>query len=100
MRPRLDVHLKYAWNNRAGVIFFLTLQVTAVVMHLGEIKFKQKSSKDDQAQPTDKASGDKVAKLLGLETSLLFENFVKPKIKVNTTHYNRISGGKLSSLFC
>ena len=65
-------------------------------MHLGEIKFKQKSSKDDQAQPTDKASGDKVAKLLGLETSLLFENFVKPKIKVNTTHYNRISGGKLS----
>ena len=60
----------------------LSFQVTAVVMHLGEIKFKQKSSKDDQAHPDGGSSGDKVAKLLGLETSLLYENFVKPRIKV------------------
>ena len=53
-----------------------------MVMHLGEIKFKQKSSKDDQAHPDGGSSGDKVAKLLGLETSLLYENFVKPRIKV------------------
>ena len=57
-------------------------KVTAVVMHLGEMKFKQKSSKDDQAQPDGTEAGDKVAKLLGLETQVLYENFVRPKIKV------------------
>ena len=69
-------------------------------MHLGEIKFKQKSSKDDQAQPNDKASGDKVAKLLGLETSLLFENFVKPKIKVNISIQVVLKKAPFSAMIC
>ena len=40
-------------------------QVTAVVMHLGEIKFKKKSGKDDQAQPDGTEAGGNIAKLLG-----------------------------------
>ncbi len=34
-------------------------------MHLGEFKFKQKSSKDDQAVADETAAAAKVAKLLG-----------------------------------
>ena len=44
---------------------FLPSQVTSVVMHLGEMKFKQKSSKDDQAVGDETAAAEKVAKLLG-----------------------------------
>ena len=40
-------------------------QVTATVMHLGEMKFKQKSSKDDQAAPDGTDAGKKIATLLG-----------------------------------
>ena len=39
--------------------------MTAVVMHLGEIKFKKKSGKDDQAQPDGTEAGGNIAKLLG-----------------------------------
>ena len=34
-------------------------------MHLGEMKFKKKSGKDDQAQPDGTEAGANVAKLLG-----------------------------------
>ena len=34
-------------------------------MHLGEIKFKKKSGKDDQAQPDGTDAGGNIAKLLG-----------------------------------
>ena len=34
-------------------------------MHLGEIKFKKKSGKDDQAQPDGTDAGANIAKLLG-----------------------------------
>lgn len=42
-------------------------KVTSVVMHLGEIKFKAKSSKDEQAVQDESnfPMGEKVAKLLG-----------------------------------
>ena len=46
-------------------IFSPFWQVTSVVMHLGEMKYKQKSSKDEQAIPDEEAAGGKVAKLLG-----------------------------------
>jgi len=35
-------------------------------MHLGEFKFKQKSSKDEQAVSDESVAGGKVAKLLGM----------------------------------
>ena len=34
-------------------------------MHLGEMKFKQKSSKDDQAAPDGTEAAKKVATLMG-----------------------------------
>lgn len=40
-------------------------KVTAVVMHLGEMKFKTKSSKDDQAVADESEAGGRVATLLG-----------------------------------
>ena len=51
-------------KNKNNVHTFL-LKVTAVVMHLGEMKFKKKSGKDDQATPDGTETGDNVAKLLG-----------------------------------
>ena len=51
---------------------YLIVQVTAVVMHLGEIKFKKKSGKDDQAQPDGTEAGANVAKLLGKNSMLSF----------------------------
>lgn len=40
-------------------------KITAVVMHLGEFKFKQKSSKDEQAVSDETKNCATVAKLLG-----------------------------------
>ena len=57
-------------------------KLTACVMHLGEMKFKKKSSKDDQAEADEEKSGKNIAQLLGLEADNLYENFVRPKIKV------------------
>lgn len=59
-------------------------KVTAVVMHLGEMKFKKKSTKDDQATADGTEAGKKVASLLGLTVDDLYENFERPKIKVGS----------------
>ena len=40
-------------------------KVTSVVMHLGEMKFKKKSAKDDQAAADGTDAGKKIATLLG-----------------------------------
>ena len=57
-------------------------KLTACVMHLGEMKFKKKSSKDDQAEADEEKSAKNISQLLGIEADLLYENFVRPKIKV------------------
>lgn len=57
-------------------------KVTSVVMHLGEMKFKNKSAKDDQAQADGTEAGKKIAQLLGINVDDLYENFERPKIKV------------------
>ncbi|XP_059088113.1 myosin heavy chain, muscle-like isoform X2 [Tigriopus californicus] len=59
-------------------------RVTAVVMHLGEMKFKTKSSKDDQAVADESEAGGRVATLLGIDADTLYENFCRPKIKVGS----------------
>lgn len=61
-----------------------TFQVTAVVMHLGEMKFKAKSSKDEQAVADESEAGARVAKLLGTDPDELYDNFARPKIKVGS----------------
>ena len=57
-------------------------KLTAVVMHLGELKFKKKSSKDDQAEPDEEKAAKAIASLIQVSHDMLYENFVKPKIKV------------------
>ena len=57
-------------------------KVTSVVMHLGEMKFKKKSAKDDQAAADGTEAGKKIATLLGITVEDLYENFERPKIKV------------------
>nr|XP_045582187.1 myosin heavy chain, muscle-like isoform X2 [Procambarus clarkii] len=56
-------------------------KVTAAVMHMGEMKFKQRG-REEQAEADGTEVGDKVAKLLGVEGEDLYRNITKPKIKV------------------
>ena len=61
---------------------FNVYKMTAVVMHLGELKFKAKSSKDEQAIADESEAIARVAKLIGTDKDWLYENFEHPKIKV------------------
>ena len=101
-------------------------KVTATVMHLGEMKFKQKSSKDDQAIPDGAEPGTTISKLLGnlnfslkhfekiikyfigIDADKLYDNFVSPKIKVgsewvvkgqNTSQANNSVAGIARAIF-
>ncbi|XP_071512243.1 myosin heavy chain, muscle-like [Panulirus ornatus] len=56
-------------------------KVTASVMHLGEMKFKQRG-REEQAEPDGTEVGEIAGKLLGTDGSDLYKNFCKPKIKV------------------
>jgi len=58
-------------------------KLTAAVMSMGEMKFKQKG-RDDQAEPDDMTFPSKVAELLGVNADELMKSFCKPKIKVGT----------------
>jgi len=56
-------------------------RITAAVMHMGGMKFKQKG-REEQAEADGTAEGEKIAKLLGLQHDDLYKNFLKPRIKV------------------
>merc|ERR1719334_1764764 len=56
-------------------------KITAAVMHIGEMKFKQRG-REEQAEPDDPERGDIVGKLLGVDGVDLYKNLCKPKIKV------------------
>lgn len=53
----------------------------ATVMHLGELKFKQRP-REEQAEADGTAEGEKIAHLCGLNAADLYKNLLKPKIKV------------------
>ena len=59
------------------------LKLTAAVMSMGEIKFKQKG-RDDQAEVDDWGYPKKVAELFGVSSDEMMKSFCKPKIKVGT----------------
>jgi len=56
-------------------------RITAAVMHLGEMKFKQRG-REEQAEADGSFEGECVAKLLGVEAPALYMNLMKPRIKV------------------
>jgi len=56
-------------------------KITATVMHMSNLKFKQKG-REEQAEPDGTESGDIIASLLGVDSETLYRNLCKPKIKV------------------
>ena len=58
-------------------------KLTAAVMSLGEVHFKQKG-RDDQAEPDELEYPKKVAELFGINCDDFMKAFCKPKIKVGT----------------
>ena len=58
-------------------------KLTAAVMSMGEVKFKQKG-RDDQAEPDEMVYPNKIAELFGCKVDEMMKGFCKPKIKVGT----------------
>ncbi|KAK4289577.1 hypothetical protein Pmani_011730 [Petrolisthes manimaculis] len=58
-------------------------KITASVMHLGGVKFKQRG-REEQAEADGTEVGERVAKLLGIDSNDLYMAITKPKIKVGT----------------
>ena len=58
-------------------------KLTAAVMSMGEIKFKQKG-RDDQAEPDDMNFPNKVAELMGVNADEMMKSYCNTKIKVCT----------------
>jgi len=58
-------------------------KLTAAVMSMGEIKFKQKG-RDDQAEPDEMNFPNKVGELMGVNADEMMKSYCKPKIKVGT----------------
>ncbi|XP_071744793.1 myosin heavy chain, muscle-like [Lepeophtheirus salmonis] len=58
-------------------------KLTAAVMSMGEMKFKQKG-RDEQCEPDGFEIPSKIATLFGVECENMMKCFVKPRIKVGT----------------
>jgi myosin heavy subunit len=56
-------------------------QITAAVMHFGEMKFKQRG-REEQAECDGTQVGEDIAFLLGVDHMDLYKNILKPRIKV------------------
>lgn len=56
-------------------------KITAVVMHIGCLKFKQRP-REEQCEPDGTEEGERVAHLLGLNAADLYKNLTKPRIRV------------------
>ena len=59
-------------------------KLTACIMHLGEMTFKQKG-REESCEMDDPIPGQNVSTLCGIENwQLFYGNFIRPKIKVGT----------------
>lgn len=56
-------------------------KITAAVMHMGGMKFKQRG-REEQAEADGMEEGGRVAKLCGTDCDELYKNLLKPRIKV------------------
>ncbi|XP_050734450.1 myosin heavy chain, muscle-like [Eriocheir sinensis] len=82
-------------------------KITASVMHMGEMKFKQRG-REEQAEPDGTEVGEILGTLLGVDSADLYKNITKPKIKVgnefvakgmNVNQCNYSIGALAKSLF-
>lgn len=60
---------------------FDVYRITAAVMHIGCMKFKQRP-REEQCEPDGMEEGERVGHLLGLNPADLYKNLSKPRIKV------------------
>jgi len=58
-------------------------KITAAVMHMGEMKFKQKG-REEQAEADGLEQGTRCATLMGCDAEQMYKNICKPRIKVGT----------------
>jgi len=56
-------------------------KVVAAVMHMGEMKFKQRG-REEQAEADGTVEGERTGKMLGVDPADLYKNLLKPRIKV------------------
>ncbi|XP_017461543.1 PREDICTED: myosin heavy chain, muscle isoform X9 [Rhagoletis zephyria] len=86
--PNMDDGEEFQLADQAFDILGFTLQekqdvykITAAVMHMGGMKFKQRG-REEQAEQDGEEEGGRVAKLFGCDTAELYKNLLKPRIKV------------------
>ncbi|XP_023159145.1 myosin heavy chain, muscle isoform X33 [Ceratitis capitata] len=86
--PSVDDAEEYQIVDQAFDILGFTSQekqdvykITAAVMHMGGMKFKQRG-REEQAEQDGEEEGGRVAKLFGCDTAELYKNLLKPRIKV------------------
>jgi myosin heavy chain 6/7 len=58
-------------------------KIVAATMHMGAMQFKQRG-REEQAEADGTEAGERVAKLLGIDTQDLYKNLLKPRIKVGS----------------
>lgn len=56
-------------------------RITAASMHMGRMQFKQRG-REEQAEADGMEDGEKVAKLCGCDVGVMYNNLLKPRIKV------------------
>jgi myosin heavy chain 6/7 len=88
--PSIDDNEEFKMTHEAFEILLFTnvereniYKITAAVMHMGEMKFKQKG-REEQAEPDGMEDGINCAKLLGCDPETMYKNICKPRIKVGT----------------
>ncbi|XP_046802758.1 myosin heavy chain, muscle isoform X33 [Lucilia cuprina] len=86
--PNMDDGEEFQLADQAFDILGFTKQekedvykITAAVMHMGGMKFKQRG-REEQAEQDGEEEGGRVAKLFGCDTAELYKNLLKPRIKV------------------
>lgn len=86
--PNMDDGEEFTLTDQAFDILGFTKQekedvykITAAVMHMGGMKFKQRG-REEQAEQDGEEEGGRVAKLLGCDVADLYKNLLKPRIKV------------------
>ncbi|XP_017025601.1 myosin heavy chain, muscle isoform X15 [Drosophila kikkawai] len=86
--PSIDDAEEFSLTDQAFDILGFTKQekedvyrITAAVMHMGGMKFKQRG-REEQAEQDGEEEGGRVSKLFGCDTAELYKNLLKPRIKV------------------